>query len=186
MDQAPHFYAKDVASWREWLVQNHNREEAVWLVFDKGKNRTMSWQNIVEQALCFGWIDSRPGKVSDTQSKIYVSRRKPKSVWSKINKEHVQRLIEAEAMTPAGLKSIEVAKANGSWSALDLSDNLVYPKELNELFDNDHVALSNFENFPIGSRRNTLQWIYDAKTIETRLSRVKQTYQAAKENKRLR
>ncbi len=83
MDQAPHVYIKDREAWRSWLATNGEAAQAVWLVFDKGKDRKLSWQDIVEEALCFGWIDSRPGKVSDSQSKIYVSKRKPKSVLVK-------------------------------------------------------------------------------------------------------
>jgi uncharacterized protein YdeI (YjbR/CyaY-like superfamily) len=172
MDKAVHFYAKDRARWRNWLLENHS-EDAVWLVFDKGKDRKMSWQDIVQEALCFGWIDSRPGKVSETQSKIYVSKRKPKSVWSKINKQHIEILIEKELMYPAGIKAIEIAKNNGSWNALDLSDKLVYPIELKKLFLGNKSAKFNFKNFPEGSIKNTLQWIYDAKTEETKSKRIR-------------
>lgn len=186
MDNVSHYYAKDRKSWRDWLEKNHDKEQSVWLVFDKGKERTMSWQDIVQEALCFGWIDSRPGKVSETQSKIYVSKRKPKSVWSKINKQHVEILISNGLMKPAGLKSIETAKNNGSWAALDLSDNLVYPPELTALFASDSIAKTHFESFPVGAKRNTLQWIYDAKTEETKLNRINQTYEAARANIRLR
>lgn len=186
MDQIPHYYAKDRKSWRQWLEENHEIQNAIWLVFDKGKDRKMSWQDIVQEALCFGWIDSRPGKVSETQSKIYVSKRKPKSVWSKINKQHVEQLIDQGLMSTAGLKSIELAKANGSWDALNLSDNLIYPKELEALFKDDEVAKTNFESFPPGSRKNMLQWIYDAKTESTKQKRIQQTFDAARENVRLR
>jgi uncharacterized protein YdeI (YjbR/CyaY-like superfamily) len=186
MDNVPHFYAADRKSWRTWLEKNHETENAVWLVFDKGPGRTMTWQDIVEEALCFGWIDSRPGKVSETQSKIYISKRKPKSVRSKINKQNVEKLISQGSMSPSGLRSIEVAKQNGSWNALDLSDNLIYPKELKSLFDTNSSAKTNFEKFPNGSKRNILQWIYDAKTEATRLKRVEQTIEAAKVNIRIR
>jgi uncharacterized protein YdeI (YjbR/CyaY-like superfamily) len=186
MDNVTHFYAKDREAWRAWLQKNHESEVAVWLVFDKGKQRTMSWEDIVQEALCFGWIDSRPGKVSETQSKIYVSKRKPKSVWSKINKQHIENLSARGLMTTAGIKSVETAKSNGSWDALDLSDNLIYPKELDEMFVKNHIARSNFEAFPTGAKRNTLQWIYDAKTDVTRLKRARAVFNAARENTRLR
>lgn len=186
MDNIAHFYAKDRKSWRRWLEKNHKHETAVWLVFDKGKDRTMSWEDIVQEALCFGWIDSRPGKVSESQSKIYISKRKPKSVWSRINKQHVQKLTETGLMQPAGLHAIEVAKSNGSWNALDLSDNLIYPTGLTELFKKNPDAKIHFENFPVGARRNTLQWIYDAKTEDTKNNRINQVVESAKKNIRLR
>lgn len=186
MEKIQHFYASNRAQWRAWLEENHEKENAVWLVFDKGENRAMSWQDIVQEALCFGWIDSRPGKVSDTQSKIYISKRKPKSVWSKINKQHVEILLEKGLMQPAGLKAIEAAKNNGAWNALDLSDSLIYPSELDEMLRTDSVAKENFEKFPTGSRRNALQWVYDAKTEETKMKRITQVFEGAKENLRIR
>jgi uncharacterized protein YdeI (YjbR/CyaY-like superfamily) len=186
MENAPHFYAPNREAWRAWLSEHHQTETAVWLIYDKGKDRTMSWQDIVEEALCFGWIDSRPGKVSEKQSKLYISKRKPKSVWSKINKASIERLVAAGQMMPAGMASVAIAKENGSWSALDLSDNLVYPPELVELLAGNPAAKENFENFPTGTRRNTLYWIYDAKTEKTRTSRIQQAYDAARDNVRLR
>lgn len=186
MDNVAHYYAPDKVSWRTWLEKNHDKESAVWLVFDKGKHRSMSWQDIVEEALCYGWIDGKAGKVSDTQSKIYVSKRKPKSVWSKINKLNVERLMKEGRMKPAGLAAIDRAKANKSWNALDLSDNLIIPSELVILFENNQTAKDNFNNFPIGAKRNTLQWIYDAKTEPTKLRRINQTFEAAKDNLRMR
>lgn len=186
MDKVAHYYAKDRQSWRHWLDQNHQCETSIWLVFDKGKDRKLSWEDIVQEALCYGWIDSRPGKVSESQSKIYVSKRKPKSVWSKINKQHVDALIAQGLMQPAGLQAIEIAKANGSWVALDMSDNLVYPPELSRLFEDRPNAKDNFESFPVGSRRNTLQWIYDAKTDTTRTKRIQQVVDSANDNVRLR
>lgn len=177
----PHFYAKDRATWREWLKQNHETEKAVWLIFDKGANRTLAWKDIVQEALCFGWIDSRPGKVSDTQSKIYVSRRKPKSVWSKINKSHIQDLEKKGLITPAGQKVIDEAKANGSWDALNKSDNLELPSELIQLLAENAQAKANFEGFSTTSKRVILEWIYSAKTEETRLKRIHETVQLAEQ-----
>lgn len=186
MDTAPHFYAKDRASWHEWLETHHETESAVWLVYDKGPGRKLTWPDIVQEALCFGWIDSRPGKVSDTQSKLYISKRKPKSVWSKINKSYVDELIEAGLIQPAGQRAIDIAKQNGSWNALDLSDSLTYPSELIKAFKQAPLAAQNFELFPEGSRRNTLQWIYDAKTDDTRDRRIKEVVEKAKQNIRTR
>lgn len=186
MNDAPHFYAKDRASWRKWLEKYHDSEVAVWLVYDKGVGRKLKWADIVQESLCFGWIDSRPGKISDTQSKIYVCRRKPKSVWSKINKAHVDELIANGQMRPAGLAAIERAQLNGSWDALNNSDNLIIPPELQAQFDKYPISQSNFEAFPVSSRRNMLQWIYDAKTDTTRANRITQVVDAARNNIRLR
>jgi len=186
MQDAPHFYAKDRTAWRAWLEENHATESAVWLVYDKGPGRKLTWPDIVQESLCFGWIDSRPGKISDAQSKIYISRRKPKSVWSKINKGHVEELTAKGLMWPAGQAAIDIARQNGSWDALNLSDDLIYPLELIAGFEKTPVAKQHFDAFPVSSRRNSLQWIYDAKTEPTRLARVSQIIENAEKNIRLR
>ncbi len=180
MKDTPHFFAKDRPTWRTWLQNHHDTETAVWLVHDKGKNRTLKWEDIVQEALCFGWIDSTAGKVSETQSKIYVSRRKPKSVWSKINKAHVERLIASGDMTPAGLEAIMVAKANGAWDALSLSDAMELPEELIGLFETDTITRQHFESFSDSAKKQILSWIYSAKRDETRSLRIQKTAEMAK------
>lgn len=184
MDSVESFYAPNRKAWREWLEKNHDKKTGVWLIHDKGEHRTMSWEDIVQEALCFGWIDSVAGKVSDTQSKIYVSKRKPKSAWSKINKAHVERLIEQGLMTPAGLAAIELAKQNGSWDLLNKSDNLEYPPELTALLKENPTAQQHFEAFTPSAKRIILEWIYQAKRPETRLNRIQKTVMLAKENKK--
>ena len=186
MKDAPEFYAVDRASWRQWLADHHDSETGVWLVFDKGPGRKLHWPDVVQEALCFGWIDGRAGKVSDTQSKIYVSKRKPKGNWSKINKAHVENLIANGLMLPAGLAAIAQAKENGAWDALNNSDNLVYPAELEAAFEKQPRARTNFEAFAPSSKRLILQWIYDAKTDVTRNNRVSQTVESAERGEKVR
>lgn len=182
MSDAPEFYAKDRATWRQWLLQHHMTQSAVWLVYDKGPNRTMSWQDIVQEALCFGWVDSKPSKVSDTQSKLYISKRKPKSVWSKINKEHVAALQAKGLMMPAGQAAIDTAKRNGSWDALNKSDALeVQPDIVKSLSENPEAA-KNFNAFSPSSRRIILEWIYSAKREETRAKRIAEAVNLAAQN----
>lgn len=186
MQNAPEFYAKDRSSWRQWLQDNHDKETAVWLIYDKGTARNLTWPELVQESLCFGWIDSRPGKVSDTQSKIYVSKRKPKSVWSKINKAYIEELVEKGLMTPAGMAAVEIGKENGSWDTLNNSDNLLYPPELEAMFADHPKARTNFDAFSHSKKRQILQWIYDAKTETTRENRVVQTVQSAERGEKVR
>jgi uncharacterized protein YdeI (YjbR/CyaY-like superfamily) len=186
MENAVEFYAKDRATWRQWLIEHHESENGVWLIFDKGPDRKLTWSDVVQESLCFGWIDGRAGKVSETQSKIYVSKRKPKGRWSKINKAHVENLKAAGLMMPAGLLAIETAKANGAWDALNNSDNLIYPTELEEKFKDNPVARANFEAFSPSSKRLILHWIYDAKTDVTRDNRVAQTVDSAENGRKVR
>lgn len=186
MKDAPEFYAKDRADWRQWLIENHDTEKGVWLICDKGPARKLTWPEIVQEALCFGWIDGRANKVSDTQVKLYVSKRKPKGVWSKVNKAHVENLIASGLMMPTGLAAIERAKENGAWDALNNSDNLIYPPELESEFEKHPTARTNFEAFAPSYKRLMLQWIYDAKTDATRNNRVMQTVESADRGEKIR
>ena len=178
MNEVPSFYAKSRDDWRKWLMQNHGKQKAVWLVYDKGAERKLSWQDIVQESLCFGWIDSKPGKVSDTQSKIYISKRKPKSVWSKINKANIDYLIKNNLIMPAGMESVRVAKENGSWDSLNKSDDLIVPNELDTLFSKNIVAQKYFEGLSNSKKRNILSWIYSAKRPETYLNRINATFES--------
>lgn len=182
MKDAPHFYARNRQAWRAWLQENHDKQRGVWLVFDKGKGRALPWEDIVQEALCFGWIDSRPAKLSDTQSKLYVSRRNPKSAWSKINKEHVKKIQDNGLMTPAGQQAIDQAKKNGAWDALNKSDALEIPVEMARQFEQKPIAEQNFGSFSPSSKRAILEWIYSAKTDATRDKRIQQTVELAEKN----
>ncbi len=186
MNDAPEFYAIDKVAWWTWLEEHHDTETGVWLIYDKGENRTLPWSDIVDVALCFGWVDGRANGVSETQSKLYISRRKPKSTWSKINKAKVQELIANEKMQPAGLSVIETAQRNGSWDQLNKIDNLELPTELIRSFAKHKHAKENFEAFPASAKKIILYWIYSAKRKETKMSRINQTIELASKNIRSR
>ena len=181
MNNAPEFYAPDRPAWREWLETHHDSEQSVWLVFDKGPGRKLSYDEIVEEALCFGWVDSIPGKVSDTQSKLYVSRRKPKSAWSKANKDRIERLTAAGLMAPAGIAAVELAKSSGTWDALNASDRLEMPQELADLLDQHPKAQTFYEAMSPSSKKIILEWIYSAKTNATRTKRIVETVELAEQ-----
>jgi uncharacterized protein YdeI (YjbR/CyaY-like superfamily) len=181
MDQATHFYAKDRAAWWGWLQDNYLTQASVWLVYDKGDARKLSYDDIVEVALCFGWVDSRPGKVSDTQTKIYVSKRKPKSVWSKSNKVRAEQLAKHGLMQPAGIAAVKIAKANGAWDALNKSDRFIKPKEMTDLLKKNKTAADYYENFSNSSKRVILEWIYAAKQEQTKMKRIQETVALAEQ-----
>ena len=115
------FCPESTQQWRAWLQENHDTENAVWVIFYKNKsqNPIISWSDAVDEALCFGWIDSIAKPIDEEKFMRFFSRRKPKSVWSRINKQKVERLISAGLMTKKGIESIEVARENGSWTILD-------------------------------------------------------------------
>lgn len=170
--------------WRAWLEANHQRREGVWFISYKkatGKPQ-VSYNEAVEEALCFGWIDSKPNKLDEERSQLWFAPRKPKTGWSKLNKERVERLIAAGQMAPAGLAKIEAAKQDGSWSALDAVEALEIPPDLAAAFEQYPSAQENFEAFPRSAKRGILEWISIAKKPETRAKRIEETAQLASQN----
>jgi uncharacterized protein YdeI (YjbR/CyaY-like superfamily) len=174
------------AAWRQWLAANHARASGVWLVFFKketGKPR-VDYDEAVEEALCFGWVDSKPAKLDAERSMLYFAPRKPRSGWSKPNKDRVERLSAAGLMEPAGLAKVEAAKLDGSWSALDAVEALEVPADLAAALASLDGAAANFDAFPRSARRGILEWIAQAKKPETRAKRVEETARLAARNER--
>jgi uncharacterized protein YdeI (YjbR/CyaY-like superfamily) len=172
------------SDWRKWLERHHDRDAGVWLVRFKKQagDKYVSYDAVVEEALCFGWIDSRPRKLDEDRSMVWVAPRKPGSNWSKRNKERIVAMIEAGLMTPAGLAKIETAKADGSWYALDAVEALQIPPDLAQEFAKYDAASSNFEDFPRSVKRGILEWIANAKRDTTRANRISETARLAQEN----
>jgi len=127
-------------------------------------------------------IDSKANKRDDVSYYQYFAKRKPKSNWSKVNKEKVAKLIEKGLMTPAGFESIEAAKQNGTWSALDEVEELIIPPDLKLLFDKNKTASDYWEKFSSSAKRAILEWILNAKRPETRQKRIAETVELAKKN----
>ena len=179
-------YAENRAAWRRWLQKNHAKEKAVWLIIYKMKCGTPSvyFKEAVEEALCFGWIDSKSNKRDDKSYYQYFAQRNPKSKWSKINKDKIEELIQKDLMTAAGLAVIETAKQNGAWSALDEVEQIIIPPDLEKAFDKNKKAAKNFEAFPRSVKKGILDWISSAKRPETRLKRITETVRLAGENQR--
>lgn len=166
------FEPADRKGWRAWLRKHHAVSSGVWLVYTKQPDRNLSYPEAVEEALCFGWVDSRPNKIDDTRYKQLFSPRKPTSAWSKINKERVARLIEAGLMTAAGLAKVEAARANGAWAHLDAVEDLEMPPDFARALAANTAARRNFEAFSRSSRKIILGWIHSAKRLETRVRRI--------------
>lgn len=174
------------AEWREWLAENHALQAGVWLVYFKkaSKRQSISYDEAVEEAICFGWVDSKPRKLDDMQAMLYFSPRKKGSGWSKANKDRVAKLTKAGLMMPAGLAKVEAAKKDGSWSKLDAVEALVIPEDLKLAMQAFPKAAGNFEAFPRSVKRSILEWITNAKKAETRTKRIEETARLAAENKR--
>lgn len=160
--------------WRTWLKKNHQSKDAVWLVYYKKKTgiATISWSDAVDEALCFGWIDSKGVKIDEQTFKHFFCKRKPKGTWSKINKEKIKRLIADKLMMPAGLAVIEAAKQNGSWNILDEVEELIVPKDLSAAFRKNAGSKAFFSGLSKSSKKMLLYWIVSAKRPETRQKRI--------------
>lgn len=174
------------AEWRQWLQANHTRTEGVWLVtFKKAAGPLhVDYGASVEEALCFGWVDSKSGKVDDQRSKLWFAPRKPRTGWSRPNKERVERLLAAGSLHPAGLAKIEAAKADGSWTKLDAVEALETPPDLAREFRRHAGSAKNFAAFPRSAKRGILEWILQAKRPETRANRITETARLAARNER--
>lgn len=178
------FYAKDRHEWRAWLEANHATAPGIWLIYYKkesGKPR-VDYADAVEEALCFGWVDSKPNMLDDERYMQLFSPRKAKSPWSKLNKSRVEKLIAQGLMMPAGLEKIEAAKQDGSWTAYDAIEELAVPPDLEEALAENEAARINFDAFPPSSKKNILWWIESAKRPETRAKRIEETVRLAAQN----
>lgn len=178
------FCPKNRADWRQWLEENHQEKSAVWLVYYKvsAKVASISWREAVDEALCFGWIDSTRKTMDDERFVQYFSRRNPNSTWSRVNKEKVAELIEANLMTKAGFDSIAIAQQNGSWSMLDDVEALVVPADLKEALSNYEGATGYFDNLSRSNKKMLLYWVVSAKRAETRQKRIKEIAECAGKN----
>jgi uncharacterized protein YdeI (YjbR/CyaY-like superfamily) len=167
--------------WRKWLEKNHDRKDSVWLIYHKKNSKTpsMSWSDAVEEALCFGWIDSKRQAIDETTFRQFFGKRKPKSLWSGINKDKVKRLIDDGLMTSAGLAAIEVAKKNGYWTLLDDVEKRIVPPDLERALKKTRGARKFFDSLSSSDRRILLQWVVLAKQDETRKKRINEIVAAA-------
>lgn len=183
-DGAKTFHAESRESWRRWLAENHDKEKSIWLIIYKKESATPSvyYDEAVDEALCFGWIDSKPNKRDDESYFQFFAKRNPKSNWSRINKEKVERLMNQGLMSEAGFKMIEIAKKNGAWTALDDVENLVIPEDLQQAFDANPTAWKYFDVFPRSVKRGILEWLLNAKRPETRQKRIEETVTLAAQN----
>lgn len=173
---------------RSWLKKNHNNSNGIWLIYYKkhtGK-QSIIYDDAVEEALCFGWIDSTVKKIDEEKYKQKFTPRNDKSEWSALNKSRVEKLIQQKKMTNYGLKKIEAAKKNGMWNKLSSGDNKYeIPKEFKEKLKSHKEAAINFKNLPASYKKNYIQWIASAKRNETKEKRIKKALVLLKENKKL-
>ncbi|MGB3145949.1 MAG: YdeI/OmpD-associated family protein [Maribacter sp.] len=169
-------YFQNDEEWRNWLHEHHEQSNGVYLIFFKidHENKSMRWEEAVRVALCYGWIDSTVKSLGNGKRRQYFCKRKPKSVWSRVNKTHIEELIKNRLMHDSGLKSIKTAQENGSWTALDDVENGIIPQDLKNVFETNKKAFENFRNFTQGQQKGYLYWLNQAKRNETRQARIKE------------
>jgi uncharacterized protein YdeI (YjbR/CyaY-like superfamily) len=170
----PRIEAPTRAAWRAWLAENHARSGSVWLVLNRKDSGLphLPAAEAAEEALCFGWIDSRPARLDARRSLLLMSPRKPGSAWSGVNKARVARLIAAGLMAPAGLAAVARAQADGSWARLDGASALAEPEDLRAALRAQPGAAAAWAAFPPSHRRANLEWIAQARRPATRAARI--------------
>ena len=179
-ENAKKFEVKTRSDLRKWLQVHCLQNEGVWLVkYKKLHEYYLSYDDIVEECICFGWIDSLPRKLDEQRTMLYIAPRKKGSNWSKVNKERVKKLELLGLIQEVGLIKIDRAKKDGSWSFLDDVEALILPDDLQQALSENQVAQQNFETFPPSSKRGILEWIKNAKRPETRAKRIQNTVQKA-------
>ncbi|MGB3616483.1 MAG: YdeI/OmpD-associated family protein [Catalinimonas sp.] len=174
------------AAWRAWLAEHHARDGGVWLIrYKKEVDRPMvDYDAAVEEALCFGWVDSLPRTLDEERTMLYFAPRKPGSNWSRLNKDRIARLEVAGRLHPAGRAKVTEARRDGSWTALDDVERGVVPDDLATALAAHEGAAAHWEAFPPSVRRGILEWIQNAKRATTRAKRVEETARLAQRNER--
>jgi uncharacterized protein YdeI (YjbR/CyaY-like superfamily) len=162
------------SAWRAWLQKHHDSSSGVWLVYAKKHTGipSLSYADAVEEALCFGWIDSLVHPVDDSLYKQVFTPRKPSSAWSPLNKKRVEKLIAGEQMTAAGMQMIELAKTNGQWEAHAQTEALTIPPELKKALNENPNAKKNWPTYTVSQQKAFLRMLHDAKTPDTRAKRI--------------
>jgi uncharacterized protein YdeI (YjbR/CyaY-like superfamily) len=182
-DQLERLEPASRADWRSWLAAHAAESTGVWVVMLKQSTgrAALSYDDVVEEALCFGWVDSKSKGLDDERTMLLLTPRKPGGGWSRPNKLRVERLEQAGAMTAAGLAVIEAAKADGSWTLLDSVDALEAPADLLAALAASPVAAAAWQRFTPGAQKRILLWLVAAKRPETRASRIAETVRLAAE-----
>lgn len=185
IDESAMFYAESKAAWRQWLIENHETAQMVWLVHYKksAKMPTLEWSDAVDEALCFGWIDSTRKTLDKDRFAQFFTRRKPRSVWSKINKEKIERLTAEGLMYPAGLAAVEIAKQNGQWTLIDHVEDMVMADDFAAALK-EAGGMDFFESQSNSMKKQMFHWIATAKRPETRAKRIEEIASHAGEGKR--
>ncbi len=180
-------YVTTRQQWRKWLEENHVTQNEIWLIYYKkhtGKPR-ISYEDAVEEAICFGWIDSLIKRIDDEKYMQKYTPRNDNSVWSEINRKRAEKMIEERKMTPAGLKKIDAAKKNGNWQkAYSSTRKIEMLPELERALKVNDTAWLNFNNFTDSYKNMYISWVSAAKREATRQHRIKEVVRRSEQNQK--
>lgn len=170
----PIFHAEGRAAWRSWLVAHHRSERGVWLCSWRSATGRPAcpYPEAVEEALCFGWIDSTSTVLDDERGLQLMTPRKPKSSWTRLNRQRVAAMEDAGLMTDAGRRAVEVARQNGWWTIYDAVEDVLEPDELAAALDARPEARARWDAFPPSARKVMLWWVISAARPDTRARRI--------------
>ena len=174
--------------WRAWLEKNHVTKKEVWLTYYKkhtGKP-SIPYEDSVEEALCFGWVDSIIKRIDDEKCARKFIRRRDRSRWSEFNKKRAERMISEGRMTEAGMARVDDAKKSGEWFKSNvIPKSLIVPAFIEEGFSKNKKANENFNKLAESYKRLYIRWISSAKQEETRLKRLEEAIDLLEQNKKL-
>ena len=170
----PVYHPADHAAWRAWLAANHDAARGVWVAsWRKSSGRdAVAYEDLVEEAICFGWIDSTVNVLDEERSLQLMTPRRPKSGWTPLNRQRVAALEAQGRMTDAGRRAVDAAKANGCWTMYDAVEDLHEPDDLADALDASLSARTAWNGFPPSARKQMLWWVASAGRPETRTSRI--------------
>lgn len=170
----PIYHAEFRAQWRAWLEANHDTASGVWLCSWRAVTGrpTCPYPEVVEEAICFCWIDSTASRLDDDRGLQLLTPRRPKSTWTRLNRQRAANLEEADLMTDAGRRAVEIAKGNGKWTILDPVEDLVEPDDLSAALDANPLARRTWDAFPLSARKAMLWWVISAVKHDTRARRI--------------
>lgn len=165
------------AAWRRWLANHGDRDVGVWVVHRKKTSALVGpdYDELLDEALCHGWIDSQSRRVDDDRKIQWFSPRRPGGIWSARNRQHIARLVAEGRMTPAGQAAIDRAQADGSWSQTDTVDALVVPADLRSALADSPLARAAYDALPDSIKRQYLWWVHSARRPATRARRIAET-----------
>ncbi len=182
------FHAESRAAWRAWLEIHHDSARGVWLCSWRAATGrpVCPYPDAVEEAICFGWIDSTVNVLDDDRALQLMTPRKPRSSWTRLNRQRVTSMEEAGLMTDAGRQAVETARQNGWWTIYDPVEDLLEPADLAVALDANAAARTGWNTFPPSARKAMLWWVISAARHSTRQQRIASVVEKAATGERVR